>query len=124
MENVESAKAKVLVVDDEGDLSELLQEGLAEDYIVETVFDADQALSVLGSFRPDLLVTDLYSSTQSGFNFLEEIQKLVALPVIVISSSEWTGKKSHLKSQGVTTILIKPFTLRELKEHIQRALSR
>ncbi|MEM9208602.1 MAG: response regulator, partial [Pseudomonadota bacterium] len=69
------SKGKILLVDDDPGLLRLLSIRLrAEDYEVEAVDSAENALSVLGRFRPDLVITDLRMDKMDGIGLLKEVQ--------------------------------------------------
>lgn len=123
MTQTKRSKAKVLVIDDEGDLNELLQIALKEDYTIELAFDGRSALTSLDSIHPDLIVTDSYLPHTDGFDFLSEIRKQSQVPIVIVLASKPTRKKSYFDKKGVFAIMVKPFTMKDLKSEIQRALS-
>lgn len=122
MEKTKQHKAKVLVVDDEGDLSELLQIALNRDYSIEAVFEGRAALARMKEFHPDLIVTDTYLPSQDGFDLIEEIRKLSPIPIIVVSGSKLKRKMPYFQEKGIAAVMIKPFTLKDLRHKVQSAL--
>ncbi len=123
MENRNQTKAKILVIDDEGDLSELVKIALRQDYIVEVVFDGREALLKLDDFRPDLIITDIYLPLIGGVDLLDEIRKVSATPIIIVSDGRLRRKMSYFQSKGISAVIMKPFSLKELKAEIQSALA-
>lgn len=119
---MQKSKAKVLIVDDEGDLSELLEIALNSDYNIETALDGIAALARLKEFVPDLLVTNTYLSNANGFNIVEEVRKVSQVPILVISGTQLRRKTSYFQEKNIAGVLVKPFTLKELRSHIQAAL--
>ena len=122
MEKTTRVKAKVLVIDDEGDLSELLQIALNSDYTIEAIEDGRDALTKLGEFHPDLVVTDNYVPLQDGFDLIDEIRKVSQVPVIVVSETSLGRKMSFFEKKGVAAVMVKPFTLKDLKSKVKEAL--
>lgn len=114
---------KVLVIDDEGDLSELLQIALSQDYTIEAVFDGRAALKRLEEFQPQLIVTDAYSPSQDGFSVIDEIHKISKVPIILVSEDKQHRKAPHLQDKGITAIMIKPFTLKDLRDKVKAVLA-
>ncbi len=123
MENKDSKLEKVLVIDDEGDLSELVEIALRNDFVSEVVFDGREALVKLQDFKPKLIITDVYLPTAGGLDFIDEIRKLCPAPIIVVSGTRLPRKLSFYQSKGIAAIMIKPFTLKDLKAAIQKALA-
>lgn len=120
---MQKSKAKVLIVDDEGDLSELLELALKSDYIIETVFNGSTALLRLKEFAPNILVTNTYLPSADGFNLIDEIRKVSTIPIIVISGTQLRRKMSYFQQKSIASVLVKPFTLKELRSKIQAALA-
>ncbi len=122
MKKTTQAKAKILVIDDEGDLSDLMEVALGEDYNIETEFDGKSALSKLEAILPNLIITGTYVSPEEGFNLMESIRKITNVPVLVISGASLRSRETYFKNKGVTALLVKPFTIQELKTKISAML--
>jgi CheY-like chemotaxis protein len=83
---------RLLIVDDDAAVRDVTSEIFMEvGYRVETATDGADALKVVDSFRPDLLITDLRMPGMSGFELLVIMrERFPQLPVIAISG-EYTG---------------------------------
>ncbi len=116
-------KAKVLVVDDEEELTELIKLALKEEYRVEAVFNGQEALQMLKTFKPDLIVTDIYMPVLDGFDLIEEVRKVsINTPIIIVSGAKLRRKMSYFHNKGIAAVMVKPFSLKDLKAEILAAL--
>lgn len=120
--------AKILVIDDEAQLRDLLTKMLERDgHKVATAFDGEEGIRVFGQFNPDLVITDIIMPNKDG---VEVIMDLVAvapnIPIIAISGGRRTiTAEFNLESAemlGVSGILPKPFTRDQLLETVNRVL--
>jgi two-component system, chemotaxis family, chemotaxis protein CheY len=118
-------EARVLVVDDEPQLREVIAEILAgEGYRVTTAADGAQGLERLRRERPDLIVLDLMMPVLDGWAFIEAARKMTgdAIPIVGISAS-MTGKLARrLHELGVRSCLAKPFEVDDLMRCVERLL--
>ena len=100
----------VLVVDDDPDVRELILLALESEGARTTIGeDGNQAITALRTEIPDLVVLDMMLPHRSGFLVLEEIQKLVPPPpVIMVTANEGRRHKAYAESLGVSAYLNKP----------------
>ena len=81
---------KILVVDDEPDVVQVVSGRLArEGYEVATAFDGEEALAKFAQFNPDLVLLDLIMPKLNGFDVLKQIREKYTdrwRPVIIISA--------------------------------------
>jgi DNA-binding response OmpR family regulator len=119
-------KKKILVVDDEEDILEILSFNLAgEDYEVDTCTSAEEATrKPLPSY--DLFVLDVMMGAMSGFRLAEKIRKELRLttPVIFLTARDTENDKITGFSLGADDYLAKPFSIRELTARIKAILRR
>ena len=89
---------KILIVDDEATIREILQELLQyEGYSTKTADSGITALSVIGEFKPHVVLLDIHMPDMDGFQCLQQIKEnYPAIEVLMISAfaSGETGKKS------------------------------
>ncbi|MBB6013363.1 two-component system KDP operon response regulator KdpE [Aquamicrobium lusatiense] len=115
---------KILVVDDEPPIRKLLRVGLtAEGYAMVEAGNAEQAVALVSSEKPDLILLDLGLPDMSGHDLLERWRsELVELPIVILSSrTDETGIVRALEL-GADDYLTKPFGMRELAARIRVAL--
>ena len=116
--------AKILAVDDDPGLLRLLTIRLrSENYEVEAVPNAAEALAAVGRFRPDLVITDLRMDQMDGIGLLNELQiRWPALKVILLTAHGTIPDAVRATQSGAFSFLTKPVEKQELLEHVQKAL--
>jgi len=117
-------KARILVVDDDPGLLRLLTIRLrAENYDVEAVESAAQALAAATRFRPDLVISDLRMEPVDGIGLLKELQnRWPGLKVILLTAHGTIPDAVQATQMGAFGFLTKPVDKQELLDQIQRAL--
>lgn len=102
----------ILIIDDDAAIGNLEQEVLErEDYAVLRAYSGTEALLLLKSSRPDLILLDLMLPGLSGEEVLPRIQ---GIPVIVISAKTAVQDKVERLLGGAADYLTKPFNTKEL----------
>ena len=117
-------RSRVLVVDDESSIRELLQKtlGLAE-YDVDTAPDGRAALERLRLGNYDLLIADLKMPGMDGLTLIREAKRLKAdLPVIIITGFSTESSAIEAVNLGVAGYLTKPFRVPQVLAAAARAL--
>ena len=119
-----TAKAHLLLVDDDPDLLKLLAIRLrASHYRVTTAESGERALALLATERPDLVVTDLRMSGIDGMGLFREIEASHAgLPLIILTAHGTIPEAIAATRQGVFGFLTKPYSANELIKQIEQAL--
>ncbi|MBT8077951.1 MAG: sigma 54-interacting transcriptional regulator [Gammaproteobacteria bacterium] len=118
------SKGKILLVDDDPGLLRLLSIRLrAEQYEVEAVESAHNALSILHRFRPDLVITDLRMDKMDGIGLLKELQtRAPGLRVLIITAHGTIPDAVAATQSGAFGFLTKPIDKDELMSTVERAL--
>jgi two-component system phosphate regulon response regulator PhoB len=119
---------KVLVVEDEPAIRELLKVNLVDaGYDVRAVPDAEQAQSELNEALPDLLLLDWMLPGKSGLALAKELRgatRTRELPIIMITARTDEADKVAGLEAWVDDYVTKPFSPRELKARIKAVLRR
>ncbi len=118
--------ARILVVDDERVIREILAEFLSlEGFSVHTVEDGEKALTELRLHPYDLLITDLKMPRLSGLQLLEKIEaeRLGVLTVLMTGFGTVETAIEAMK-KGAYDYLLKPFKVEEVIHVVERALYR
>jgi DNA-binding response OmpR family regulator len=117
----------ILLVDDERDLVFYTKLFLEEKgYEVTEAYDGQQALEVLETFRPDLVLLDVTMPRLSGWDVLKRMQEdpeKVDIPVLMLTARSEDADKARGWELGVTWYQTKPFELDELAMVIERILA-
>ncbi len=101
---------RILIVDDDTDALEVYRTRLVHGgYDVETAESAEQALARLGSFDPQLVVTDVRMDGMSGLDLLEKIHEtMAAVDVVVMTGHEDMETAVSAMKAGAFDFLVKP----------------
>ena len=115
--------AKILIVDDDGDLRTLL--GLCflrRGHSIIVASNGAEGLACVTAHAPDLVVTDLNMPVMHGLELLRQIRANGHrdLPVIVLTAS--AEQRAAAIATDADAFLVKPFSLRELGETAERLL--
>jgi len=115
---------RILVLDDEADMVENCRRILSRDgYECLTTTDAEEALRLIASERPDLVLTDLKMPTIDGIELLGRIRELSPqTPVIMLTAFATVESAVAAVKAGAFDYLPKPFTLDQLRVAVERAL--
>lgn len=117
-------RPRVLVVDDEASIRELLAKTLAlAEYDVDTAPDGRAAIERLRLGRYDLLIADLKMPGLDGLSLIREARRLDAdLPVIIITGFSTESSAIEAVNLGVSGYLTKPFRVPQVLAAAARAL--
>jgi DNA-binding response OmpR family regulator len=116
---------KVLVVEDDPDICELLTLYFeARGHLVETAHDGQEALARLQHVQPDLMLLDVVLPKLDGWGVLTAVRASSRLPVILLTSLDDTEDVIKGLNLGADDYLRKPFEVRELEARIQNVMRR
>jgi two-component system KDP operon response regulator KdpE len=118
-------KSRVLVVDDEPQVTDALRGVLASDgYQVRTADEGAGALAFFNAWRPELVITDLGMAPIDGIELCRRIRAESMVPIIVVSAD--TGERSKVVAfdAGADDYVVKPFGPDELMARVRAALRR
>jgi len=121
----QDGKRNILVVDDEPQITRVLQTTLtSQGYGIRTADDGQQALQEMKSWSPDLVITDLRMPNMDGLQLCRAIRAKSGVPIIVLSvKGEETIKVESLDA-GADDYVTKPFNVNELLARVRAALRR
>jgi DNA-binding response OmpR family regulator len=116
---------KILVVDDDVELSGLLRFALVgAGYEVVTAFDGEQALARLAESIPDLVILDVNLPLIDGFGVLERLRRHSEVPVMMLTVRSAEEDEVHGLDLGADDYLKKPFSPRALLARVRSLLRR
>jgi two-component system KDP operon response regulator KdpE len=125
MMDVATDKSRVLVVDDEPQITRVLKTVLSsQGYQVRTAAEAESALSSLNEWHPELVITDLYMPRMNGVELCRRIRAVSAVPIIVLSVKGEERTKVEALDSGADDYVTKPFGTDELLARVRAALRR
>jgi cyclic di-GMP phosphodiesterase len=120
----EHAGARILLVDDEDQVRELLDRHLTiQGFVCSQAGNGRAALESVDEARPDLVITDIKMPRMDGMELLRRLRgRGVDLPVVIITSLADVKMAVEALSMGAAEYLLKPFNLEEVSIAVQRAI--
>jgi two-component system, OmpR family, response regulator RegX3 len=114
---------KILVVDDDRDLLDMLQYSLQrEGYVVIRALDGEAAVRAFQSEGPDLVILDLHLPKRSGMDVLREVRRQSDVPVLILSVVHEEDRVVSAIEIGADDYMAKPVRLSELRARVKALL--
>jgi len=107
-------KPAALIVDDSHDMLDFLRDGLRQDFHIITASDGDEALRLLSSIRPAIVVTDLMMPGVDGIELCRRMKAdpaHSATPVIILTAKHDVNDKLEGLTTGADDYITKPFNI-------------
>lgn len=116
---------KILVVDDERPIANILKYNLEkEGFEVYTAFDGEEAIKKALEVMPDLILLDVMLPLKSGFDVLRELRTQLTMPVIMLTAKEEESDKIMGLDYGADDYITKPFSMKEVIARIKANIRR
>lgn len=118
--------AKILIIDDELGIRELLSEILNDEgHTVETAQNATEARQQLPAFKPDLVLLDIWMPDTDGVTLLKEwgASGQLTIPVVMMSGHATIDTAVEATKIGAIAFLEKPITMQKLLKTVSQALN-
>ena len=120
-----SIKQKILIVDDDANIAELISLYLTKEcYDTMTVGDGESAIAACRSYDPDLMILDLMLPGIDGYQVCREIRSWSRIPIIMLSAKGEVFDKVLGLELGADDYMEKPFDSRELVARVKALLRR
>lgn len=117
----------ILVVDDSVSIRTLVKEGLIQaGFQVVTAGNGKEALTLVESKKPDIILCDLEMPEMNGISFFETLQsraEWAGIPFIVMSSITDRSTMRRMMRKGASAYLVKPFNIEQAAITIEKLLS-
>jgi len=111
--------ATILLVDDEPELRNIVENGLkARGFNIISAEGGLEALDILKTLKPDIIITDLIMLPMNGFDFYQNARKMKGLenvPFFFLTAIDNLLSKKYSKDLGVDSYITKPFDINELE---------
>jgi two-component system KDP operon response regulator KdpE len=118
-------RTKILIVDDEPQITRVLRASLAmHGYEVQVANDGSAGLEAFDAGKPDLVITDLSMPKMTGIELCENIRDRAQTPIIVLSVRGEDKDKVEALDKGADDYLTKPFSINELLARIRANMRR
>lgn len=117
-----SKNLKILIVEDEKRLAQLLKDSISGSFFsVVIASNGEDGLKKFKSFKPDIIITDIMMPFCDGLEMTLKIKELdESIPIIVLSAHSDKEKLLTAIDLGINKYFIKPFDPEELLEHINK----
>lgn len=120
-----SDKQRILVVDDEPQITLVLRSGLAKHgYEVRVAAEGEAAIDLFRAWTPDLVITDLSMPNVDGVELCRRLRAISGVPIIVLSVKGEESAKIEALDAGADDFVTKPFSMGELRARVRAALRR
>ncbi|MFC4619676.1 response regulator YycF [Camelliibacillus cellulosilyticus] len=118
-------KKKILVVDDEQPIADILEFNLKkEGYDVIVAYEGDEALKKVEEELPDMVLLDVMLPQKDGMEVCREIRKKYDMPIIMLTAKDSEIDKVLGLEMGADDYVTKPFSNRELIARVKANLRR
>jgi two-component system, OmpR family, response regulator RpaB len=121
-----TGSARVLIVEDDASLRRLLELRLSVDgYVTRTAEDGVEALEVLASWVPDVVVTDVMMPRLSGLSLSRAVrsdERTALIPIILLTALRFDSDMQAVVDLGGVTFMNKPFDAHSLNDALVAAL--
>lgn len=120
-----TAKQKILIVDDDANIAELISLYLTKEcFETMTVDNGEDAVKEFSVFQPDLILLDLMLPGIDGYQVCREIRRDSQVPIIMLSAKGEVFDKVLGLELGADDYMIKPFDSKELVARVKAVLRR
>ena len=117
--------AQILVVDDEARYQHLLKVNLeAAGYAVSTASNGEEALELVSTHQPDLVILDVMMPRLDGFSTCERIRMFSSVPIIILTAKGEEQDRVRGLNVGADDYVVKPFSATELIARVRAVLRR
>ena len=119
-------KRKVLVVDDEPTIRQVVRKRLSKDYVVIEAENGEQAVDMARSEKPDAILMDFMMPGLDGLGACYTIKadsETKAIPVIIVSARGHELDQKYASDMGADAYITKPFESSDLLNTINRFLA-
>ena len=117
---------KLLLVEDDLSIAEMLQEALIENhYVVEVAHDGQTAIDLVGAFNYDLLLLDVMLPKMDGISVCRKLRANgYLMPILMLTAKDTTKDRVTGLDAGADDYVTKPYNLQELLARIRALLRR
>ena len=125
MTDADSLIGRVLVVEDDDDIADVLRRSLRQEgHEVRTAGDGEEALTMAAEFIPDLVILDLGLPRLDGVEVCRRLRADGDVPILILTARSDTGDRVEGLDAGADDYLVKPFERSELLARMRALLRR
>jgi two-component system, NtrC family, nitrogen regulation response regulator GlnG len=117
-------KARILIVDDDQRIVQLLSDCLKHNHTVDIAMNADEALAIVRRQRPDLVLVDILLPGISGLHLLKEFKRIdPTIPAVMMTGSDNVALAAEALEGGAVSFVRKPVDLIHLDRFVTEILT-
>jgi two-component system, OmpR family, KDP operon response regulator KdpE len=117
--------AKILVVDDEPQITRVLRTALStQGYSLRVAANGVEGMEAVHEWKPDLVITDVSMPRMDGVELCREIRAVSDVPILVLSVRNHEAMKIQALDAGADDYITKPFSIQELQARVRAQLRR
>jgi two-component system, OmpR family, KDP operon response regulator KdpE len=121
----QTGRGRILVVDDETQITRVLRTSLStQAYDVRVANDGDTALEIMKDWTPDLVITDLSMPNMDGLELTRRLRTTSSIPILILSVRGEERTKVQALDAGANDYVTKPFGMDELLARVRASLRR
>lgn len=125
IEDANSDKPIILIVEDESDICDYIADSLSDTYEIIVAENGEQGLEMALSSIPDVIVSDIMMPIKNGVELCQEIKRHVEtshIPVILLTAKDTVQDKTQGYDAGADSYITKPFSASLLKSRVSNIL--
>jgi two-component system KDP operon response regulator KdpE len=124
-QNEQDQQAKILIVDDEPQITRVLRTALStQGYSLQIAANGVEGMEAVHAWKPDLVITDVSMPQMNGVELCREIRAISQIPIIVLSVRNQDLMKIEALDAGADDYVTKPFSIQELQARVRAQLRR
>jgi two-component system, OmpR family, KDP operon response regulator KdpE len=117
--------AKILIVDDEPQITRVLRTALStQGYSLRVAANGVEGMEAVHEWKPDLVITDVSMPRMDGVELCREIRAVSDVPILVLSVRNHEAMKIQALDSGADDYITKPFSIQELQARVRAQLRR
>ncbi|MFW6304077.1 MAG: response regulator, partial [Candidatus Sumerlaeota bacterium] len=126
-EQSDTTQPRILLVEDDQDLANLMQLGLSEDFEVTTASDGIDGVEKIVKYQPDILLIDVMLPRMNGYQLCQSIRTNKAfhdLPIVFVTAKNSPKDREYARKLGADGFIAKPFEMEELIQTCRKIAAR
>ncbi|BAZ30481.1 winged helix family two component transcriptional regulator [Cylindrospermum sp. NIES-4074] len=124
MNSLTATTPKIMIVDDDSSVRNLIYRFLSRKYQIESAADGKTALALFDQFNPALVILDWNLPDANGYHLCQEMQRRTNVLVMILTSRNDEADKIRVLAAGADDFMTKPFSLAEVEVRIEALLRR
>jgi signal transduction histidine kinase/ligand-binding sensor domain-containing protein/DNA-binding response OmpR family regulator len=123
---IDSSAYKLLIIDDDKDICNLLKSELSVYYQIYTANDGDEGFLMAKKILPDLIISDIMMPGKDGYEVCKLLKRAIEtshIPVILLTAKSADEDEINAYSTGADAFISKPFNLQKLLSRVESLIS-